>query len=75
MTQYAHGDIIICGDWHTSFERDNFQTKTTNEFLDRNELCVTWNHPLANKSNTYVNHNLNHESCIDHIVVSSNMFN
>ena len=46
-----------------------------NEFLDRNELCITWNHPLANKSNTYVNHNLNHESCIDHIVVSSNVFN
>ena len=46
-----------------------------NEFIDRNDLCVTWNHPLANTSNTYVNHNLNHESCIDHIVVSSNVFN
>ena len=46
-----------------------------NEFLDRNELFVTCNHPLANKSNTYVNHNLNHQSYIDHIVVYSNVFN
>ena len=64
LTPYAHDDIIICGDWNTSFERDNVQTKTMNEFLDRNELCVKWNHPLANKSNTYVNHNRNHESII-----------
>ena len=66
-TQYAHDDIIICGDWNTSFERDNFQTKTMNEFLDRNELCVTWNHPLAKKSNTYVYQDLTRLPSKEHL--------
>ena len=74
LMQYSQDDIVISGDWNTSFVRDNCETKTMRDFVDRNELRVTWEHPSAQRANTYVNHNLNHESCIDHIVVSSNVF-
>ena len=74
LMQYSQEDFVISGDWNASFVRDNCQTKTMRDFLDRNELHVTWEHPSAQRANTYVNHNLNHESCIDHIVVSSNVF-
>ena len=43
-------------------------------FMERNDLRLSWHHPMANKSNAYVNHNLHHESCIDHFVVSSNVY-
>ena len=66
---------LLFAETGTPHSREIIFRPRLNEYLDRNELCVTWNHPLANKLNTYVNHNLNHESCIDHIVVSSNVFN
>ena len=39
-----------------------------------NLKCV-WVRPSAVPSNTYVNHELNHESCIDHFLVTNNIFN
>ena len=76
LSQYAQDDniFIICGDWNTSFERDTYQTRFMSAFLERNEFCLSWHHPMAYKSNTYVNHNLHHESCIDHFVVSNNVY-
>ena len=73
LSQYQQDDIIMCGDWNTSFERDTYQTRFMTAFMERNDLRLSWHHPMANKSNTHVNHNLHHESCIDHIVVSSNL--
>ena len=74
LSQYEQDDIIMCGDWNTSFERDTYQTRFMTAFMERNDLRLSWHHPMANKSNTYVNHNLHHESCIDHFVVSSNVY-
>ena len=74
LSQYQHDDIIMCGDWNTSFERDTYQTRFMTAFTERNDLRLSWHHPMANKSNTYVNHNLHHASCIDHFVVSSNVY-
>ena len=48
----------MCGDWNTSFERDTCQTRFMTAFMERNDLRLSWHHPMANKSNTYVNHNL-----------------
>ena len=27
LSQYEHDDIIMCGEWNTSFERDTCQTR------------------------------------------------
>ena len=64
----------MCGDWNTSIERSTCQTRFMKAFLDRNGLRLSWHHPRADKANTYVNHNLDHESYIDHFVVSSNVY-
>ena len=36
-------------------------------------MCV-WNHPSSTVNDTYVNLDLNHRSCIDHFLVSMNIF-
>ena len=75
LSQYEQDDIIMCGEpANTSFKRDTCQTRFMTAFMERNDLRLSWHHPMANKSNTYVNHNLHHESCIDHFVVSSNVY-
>ena len=51
-----------------------YQSRFMTAFMERNNLRLSWHHPMANKTNTYVNHNLHHESCIDHFVVSSNVY-
>ena len=62
--------IIITCDFNTSFSRDNAQSKCLSEFLVRNNLFVSWEHPLANGGNTYNNSSLGHHSFIDHFFVS-----
>ena len=51
LSQYEQDDIIMCGDWNTSFERDTCQTQFMTAFMDRNDLRLSWHHPMANKSN------------------------
>ena len=36
---------------------------------------MTWDHTIANKEDTYYNFALNNFSCIDHYIVSDNVFN
>ena len=38
IQSHPHSDIIMCGDFNTSFERDNAQTRCFNNFLLRNNL-------------------------------------
>ena len=40
--------FICCGDYNTSFERHNAQTECLNNFIERNNLVVSWNHPVSN---------------------------
>ena len=70
----ACNNFIICGDWNTSFERNNSQTHSLLHFMDLNKLYCTWGHPNATKANTYVNHSLGHYSCIDHFIVSHGIY-
>ena len=67
--------FIGAGDYNTSFSRTNAQTQYLRDFIDRNKLAVTWDHTIANKEDTYCNFALNHFSCIDHFIVSDNVFN
>ncbi len=67
--------VILCGDWNTSFERDTAQVKFLKQFVARKKLCITWDHPNACKGDTYINDSLGHRSCIDHFIVSQNVFN
>ena len=66
--------FICCGDFNTSFERSNGQTECLNSFITRNNLCISWNHPVSKKDFTYTNLSLNQFSCIDHIITTRNVF-
>ena len=66
--------FICCGDYNTSFERNNAQTECLNNFIERNNLVVSWNHPVSKKDHTYTNFSLNHFSCIDHIITTHNIY-
>ena len=44
---YDFNHIILTGDFNTSFSRDNAQSKCLSEFLVRNNLFVSWEHPSA----------------------------
>lgn len=66
--------FIGAGDYNTSFSRHTGQTYCLNDFMSRNELSVSWDHPSAIKGDTYCNLALNHFSCIDHFIVSQNVF-
>ena len=69
-----YDSYIICGDFNTSFERNNAHTEYLNGFMSRNNLMCVWNHPSSTVNDTYVNLDLNHRSCIDHFLVSMNIF-
>ena len=65
---------IFCGDYNTSFERNNAHALYLSDFLSRNNLFLSWNHDSAVQDYTYVNHSLGHRSCIDHVILSENIF-
>ena len=55
IQSHPHSNIIICGNFNTSFERDNAQTRCLNNFLLRNNLKVAWESSKSQKAPTYVN--------------------
>ena len=69
LHSYNFNHIIITGDFNTSFfSRDNAQSKCLSEFLVRNNLFVSWEHPSATGGNTYNKLSLGHHSFIDHFL-------
>ena len=64
--------FICCGDYNTSFERNIAQTECQNNFIERNNLVVSWNNPVSKKNHTYTNFSLNYFSCINHIITTHN---
>ena len=67
-------DVIICGDYNTDLSRNNLQTETLCQFIERNELKIGWESARAQRGMTYVNVDLNHVSTIDHILLNDNLF-
>ena len=70
----AFNDVIICGDYNTDFSRNNLQTETLCQFIERNELKIGWDSVRAQRGMTYVNVDLNHASTIDHVLLNDNLF-
>ena len=66
--------FIVCGDYDTSFSRANAQTACLSAFITRNNLHNSWIHPNSVGDFTYTNFSLNHMSCIDHFIVTENVF-
>ena len=66
--------FMICGDFNTSFSRDNAQTTHLSDFMHRHNLTCTWGHSNSRPDFTYNNFALNHKSCIDHFIVSRNVY-
>ena len=70
----SYNAFMICGDFNTSFSRDNAQTTHLSDFMHRrNNLTCTWGHSYSRPDFTY-NFALNHKSCIDHFIVSRNVY-
>ncbi len=65
---------ILCGDFNTSFHRDNAQTRFLSDFISRNNIKLSWDSPISSCGYTYTNYSLNHMSCIDHFIVTDNIF-
>ena len=74
MYDHDNANSLICGDWNTDPGRRNDPTHAFNEFIVRNNLHLCWNHPRSQHGDTYVNHSLNHNSCIDHFILSEAVF-
>ena len=73
--QQTECNYCICaGYFNTCFNRLNAHTSSLNDFIERNNLAVTWDHPTSIKDNTYWKLSLNHFSCIDHFVVTRDIF-
>ena len=74
LSRYNCHGYIICGDFNTSFQRNNAQTVYLQNFMQRNSLDVFWQNSNVHVGNTYTNYALNHFSCIDHFIMSNNLF-
>ena len=66
--------FICCGDYNTSFERLNAQTECLNNVISRCNFVASWDHQVSKKEFTYANMPLNHFSCIDHIIMTNNIY-
>ena len=72
-TLYLSNDcdyFITTDNFNTCFSRDNAHTKCLNTFVNKNNLELSWDHPLSIKDFTYNNLSLNHFSCIYHFIVT-----
>ena len=52
----------------------NAQTEYLNNFISRCNFVASWDHQVSKKEFTYANMPLNHLSCIDHIIMTNNIF-
>ena len=68
------GGILIGGDWNTDTQRNSAQTMCFNRFIERCDLNLGWNHMSAKKQDTYFSDINDSTSCIDHFVMSANVF-
>ena len=69
------GDVCLGGDWNTDLSRNSAQTQCFNEFIERSRFKLCWEHNLADKQNTYYSEMSDATSCVDHFLLSENLFN
>jgi exonuclease III len=69
--QYVDCNIIIGGDFNVNLDSTDDVAKFVNNFSTRNSLVRCDDLFPRAKTATYINSSLNHQSCIDYILVSS----
>ena len=52
----------------------NAQTECLNNCISRCNFVASWDHQVSKKEFTYTNMSLNHVSCIDHIIMTNNIY-
>ncbi len=67
--------VILCGDWNCDFSRNTAQVKYLLDFIERQKLHTAWSNINAVPDFTYINDSLDNRSCIDHCIVSENVYN
>ena len=74
ITNQLNCNYFICsGDYNTSFSRSNM-CNNFKDFIGRHNLMVNWNDSNVSVVNSYCYFALNHFSCIDHFIMSKNVF-
>ena len=68
------GGVLLCGNWNTDINRSTARSNCFENFIERNQLRICWDHMTATSQNTYANFALDHFSRVDHFVMSNNMF-
>ncbi len=66
--------LILCGDWNCDFIRNTAQINYLLDFIRRFKLYIAWNYTNSMPDYTYVNDSIWHKSCIDHYIVSDNVY-
>ena len=56
--------------FHTNSAHVNY----LKEFIYRHSLHVAWDHTSAQMEDTCVSHSLHQSSCIDHFIITDNLF-
>jgi exonuclease III len=74
ISGYDCDTCIIAGDFNTCFNRKNAHSLLLTRFIERNNLYVSWNNDKSQKDFTYTNYSLNHKSCIDHCLLTENVY-
>ena len=54
ITGDNYSSYIIAGDFNTCFDRKNAHTLQLNNFIDRNDMYVSWNYIKSQKDFTYI---------------------
>ena len=52
VTRSSCTSVLLCGDFNTSFDRQNAQTNFLSQYMERLSLICTWNHPNATEGYT-----------------------
>ncbi len=66
--------IIVGGDLNIDLSRDNAHSNYIADLCSRNNLCFCWHHNNAKQDYTFVTTDMRSKSCIDHFLVSDNVF-
>ena len=68
--------FLISEMWHGHLNDPvkSSQVNCLNDFIERKSLKVLWNHRNSSKDYTYTIYALGHKSCIDHILMSGNIY-
>ena len=74
LTELNADSVIIGGDMNTDFSRKPAHSGLLSKLCERHNLRIGWNSRKAHPVHTYVSSDLRSRSCIDHFMVSTQLF-